>query len=203
MRRCRDHHRWGRGHSPVVRELWREAREGAEGTGHPPLSLPEVEKVYGWLRQAEDPAVPGDLVPTLMAALERAVEQVEIGPPPRPARPDSSPVPRHLDPAPGSRAAAPVAAVPLRVRARPGLRALITLLWAEARLLPLAFLAVQGVLLLMAFWMNSVLAGIIGEGLGGPGAAVPHAVAGGSQAPGVAGSAAGAGVTGGAGGAGF
>lgn len=207
MGRFRDHHRWGRGRSPVVGELWREAREGAEATGHPPLSLREVEELYGWLRQAGDPPVPGNLVPTLMAALERAAEEAEIGTPARQAWPlDSPPVPGHLDAAPGSRAAASEEPAPARARVRPGLRALAALLWAEARFLPLAFLAVQGVLLLLAFWMNAVLAGLIGEGLGGPGTAGAGAAAGRGLASGAAGSAGGAGVSGVtavAGGAGF
>ncbi len=54
--------------------------------------------------------------------------------------------------------AARLAGVPA-VRRRPGLRALLRLLWAEARFLPLSFFALQAVLLTVAFVANRSLAG--------------------------------------------
>jgi len=58
--------------------------------------------------------------------------------------------------------AARTAGVPA-MRQRPGLRALLRLLWAEARFLPLAFFALQAVLLAVAFIANRSLAGFAGR----------------------------------------
>ena len=110
--------------------LWRDAADGARLEGEPPLEPDEVALLWAGLRAvaADEPAVPAGLVPAVAEALSDGTRDGAAPMVAGEARP----------------ALEPVSACPVP----PGWRQLARLVWAEARWLPLSFLAVQ--LLLIA-----------------------------------------------------
>ncbi|MCG0238889.1 MAG: hypothetical protein L6E13_06500 [Firmicutes bacterium] len=141
---------------------WLEAfcadlQEGARLSREEPPDPEAVAAFARLLAEADPPPVPPDLVPALVEALA----------PPEAGHAGAAGAAAAAE---GTAGAAAVAAAASPPRPAPGLAALLRLLWAEARYLPLSFLAVEALLLAAAVLVNRYVAALLALPPGEPGA---------------------------------